>query len=277
MRFAEKVVIITGAGRGIGLACARRFAREGARVVIAEVDEIRGNEAVEDIESIGGNALFVHVDVGQKLHVHNMLAATLDTHGRVDILINNAAIAHDSSFLDLGEADFDRVLRTNLKAPFLATQAVGRQMIRQIADEPANQRESRDYAIVNISSIGAVAASPRELAYVVSKAALNQLTKATALALAPHGIRVNAVGPGSVSGEFFKPLATEPENREQIIRRTPLGRLGDPDEIASVAAFLASQDSSYITGQCIFADGGRLALDLNVAVKKARDKSKKSD
>ena len=264
MRFSDKVVIITGAGRGIGLSCARRFSREGAKVIIAEVDESTGAEAAEEITANGGEALFVRVDVGERLDVHNMLAATLDTYERVDVLINNAGVWLGGPFLEVEEADFDRVMKVNLKGAFLTSQAVGRQMIKQIDAEGRPRRAESGYSIINMSSINAITASGSTVAFAASKAALNQLTRAVALAFAPYGIRVNAIGPGNVSTDLLKTVSAEPEIRDLIMSRTPLGRIGDADEIASIAAFLASEDAGYITGQCIYADGGRLALNLTV-------------
>ncbi len=264
MRFSEKVAVITGSGRGIGLACARRFAREGAKVVIAEIDEACGKDAEDEIISNGGDALFVHVDVGERLDVHNMLAATLDTYGRIDVLINNAGVSVGADFLELSEQEFDRVIKVNLKAAFLVSQSVGRQMAKQIEAEGGPSREGSGYTIINMSSVGAVTSSGDSVAYAASKAGLNQLTRAMALALAPLGIRVNAIGPGNINSGVLKSVRSDAEARDKIIARTPLGRIGDPDEIASIAAFLASEDAAYVTGQCIYADGGRLALSYTV-------------
>ena len=266
MRFSDKVVIVTGGAQGIGLACARQFSAEGAKVVVADVDEQLGQEAVETLQQGDREVLFVHVDVGERLDVHNMLAATLDSFDRVDILINNAGIVVGREFLDLEEDDFDRVLQTNLKGPFLCSQAVARQMIVQMEEAgEEGGRGEKGYSIINMSSVSAIATSPDNAIFAASKAGLNQLTRAMALSLAPKGIRVNAIAPGNISTNLAKEGMSSGAARERILSRTPLGRIGDPDEIASIARFLASPDAAYVTGQCIYADGGRLALNYTMA------------
>jgi NAD(P)-dependent dehydrogenase (short-subunit alcohol dehydrogenase family) len=152
------------------------------------------------------------------------------------------------------------VLRVNLKGAFLVAQAAARQMVAQIADGGAPG------AIVNMSSVNAVFAIANQVPYSVSKGGVNQLTKVMALALAPHGIRVNAIGPGSIMTDMLASVAGDPAARRRVLSRTPLGRIGHPDEIAAIAAFLASDEASYITGQTIYADGGRLPLNYTVAV-----------
>jgi glucose 1-dehydrogenase len=260
MDFADKVVIITGGARGIGLACVRRFAKLGAKVVLADVDDKEGQIVAEDMRESGHAVLFSHVDISERLDVHNMMAATLDTYDRVDVVVNNVGVSASGDFLELTEADFDSVMKVNLKGAFLVCQAVARQMVTQIEEE--ERSGSKYYSIINMSSVSAVAASGDNVIYAASKAGLNQLTRAMSLALAPHGIRVNAIGPGNINTEQVEGL--EQKSRETVISRTPLGRMGDADEIASIASFLASEDSAYVTGQCIYADGGRLALNYTM-------------
>lgn len=257
MRLSGKVTIVTGASAGIGLACARRFAAEGARVVLADVNEERGEAAAAALRDEGRDALFVKCDVGAKAEVDSLIADTVDAFGRLDVMIANAGIVHGCDFLDLTEEDFDRVLRVNLKGAFLCGQAAARQMAQQ----------GEGGAIINMSSVNAVMAIPTITPYVVSKGGVNQLTKVMALALADKGIRVNAIGPGSIMTEVLQSVASDKAAMHKIMSRTPLGRVGEPDEIASVAVFLASDDASYVTGQCIYADGGRLALNYTVPVK----------
>ena len=168
---------------------------------------------------------------------------------------------HGADFLEIAEADFDRVIRVNLKGMFLVGQAVARQMVKQIEDGGAPG------AIVNMSSINAVVAIGNQVPYSASKGGVMQLTKVMALSLAPYGIRVNAIGPGSIMTEMLAAVMSDKAARNRVLSRTPLGRLGDPAEIAAIAAFLASDEASYVTGQTIYADGGRLPLNYTVAVK----------
>lgn len=260
MLLENKVAIVTGGARGIGYAVAQRFLEEGARVVIADVDEDAGSKAVQDLGAYGA-VRFVACDVGERLDVHNLVAATVDTFGGVDALVNNAGILVGGEFLDLDEAAFDRVIRTNLKGAFLCGQAVARVMVERIAEGGAPG------AIVNMSSVNAVFAIANQVPYSVSKGGINQLTKVMALALATHGIRVNAIGPGSIATDMLATVMDDAEARKRILSRTPLGRLGEPREIAAIAAFLVSDEASYITGQTIYADGGRLPLNYTVPVK----------
>ena len=262
MRFADKVIVVTGGGRGIGFACARLFAREGAKVMISDIDDAQGQKTVDDLCSDGLDATYVHADVSERLDVHNMIAATLETYDRLDILVNNVGIMVRGNFLELTESDFDKVMKVNLKGAFLTCQAAARQMVEQIKE--AGVETDSDYSIVNMSSVSAVAASGDNVIYAASKAGVNQLTRAMSLALAPHNIRVNAIGPGNISTDQANDVALDSKSRDTIISRTPLGRIGDTDEIASIAAFLASSESAYITGQCIYADGGRLALNYTM-------------
>ena len=264
----QRVVIVTGASKGIGLACARRFAAQKCQLVLADIDGEAGRQAAEDLGAAEGRALFVECDVAEPLSVRNLFAETRSAFGRVDVLINNAGMVRPGNILDLSLEDFDAVLGVNLRGAFMTAREAARQMVAQIeAGEERTSEALRRYAIVNMSSVNAVVAIAEQTAYVTSKGGLNQLTKAMALALAPHGIRVNAIGPGSVNTDVLKSVADNPEARRKILSRTPLGHIADPDEIAAIAAFLASADASYITGQCLYADGGRLALNYTVEPK----------
>jgi glucose 1-dehydrogenase len=252
-----KTAIVTGAARGIGLAIAKRYVAEGARVIVADIDESTGKAAVA---ALGVAARFVRTDVGAAGDARNVIAEALGFAGDIDILVNNAGIIHTADFLDIAEADFDRVMRINLKGMFLVGQAAARQMVAQVKAGKAPG------AIVNMSSINARVAIPNQVPYCVSKGGVDQLTKVMALSLAPYGIRVNAIGPGSIMTDILKGIATDQAAKNRLLSRTPLGRVADPDEIASIAAFLASKDASYITGETIYADGGRLALNYTVPV-----------
>ena len=255
-RLDGKVAIVTGGARGIGLATARRFVQEGARVVIADIEPAGEGAA----QALGPSCRFVRTDVGAADDAANLVAETCAAFGRVDVLVNNAGIIHAGDFLDLAEADFDRVLRVNLKGAFLVGQQVARQMVKQVeAGQPPG-------AIVNMSSINAAVAIPNQTPYCVSKGGVSQLTKVMALALAPYGIRVNAIGPGSIMTDMLATIATDREAKRRVLARTPLSRVAEPDEVASVAVFLASDDASYVTGEIIYVDGGRLALNYTVAV-----------
>lgn len=260
MRLDGRTAVVTGGAKGIGLAIVRRLASEGAKVMIADVDEAAGNAAVESV-STEGEVRFTVTDVSERLDVHNLVAKTIDAFGSINALVNNAGIVHAADFLDLEEADFDRVMAINLKGSFLCGQAVARHMVEQVAngEEPGS--------IVNMSSINDTFAIANQVPYSISKGGVSQLTKTMALALATHGIRVNAVGPGSIMTDMLASVADNPEARTRVLSRTPLGRIGEPSEIASVTAFLLSADASYVTGQTIYADGGRLPLNYTVPVK----------
>lgn len=255
MRFSGKAVIVTGGGRGIGLACARRFAREGAYVVIGEINEEDGSQAAAEIVSDGGYALFVHADVSDRRSAGALVDSTLEWAGTLDVLVNNAAIVRTGDILELDENDFDDVLDVNLKGPFLVSQAAATVMA-----------ERGGGAIINMSSINAKVAIANQLAYVASKGGLNQLTKAMAIGLADRKVRVNAIGPGSIRTDMLDQVMSDERARHDILARTPLSRPGEADEIAALAAFLASDEASYITGEIIYADGGRLALAYTVPV-----------
>jgi NAD(P)-dependent dehydrogenase (short-subunit alcohol dehydrogenase family) len=254
MKLANKIAIVTGASQGIGLACAQRLVQEGARVMLADVREAEGRAAAE---ALGEAARFFYADVSQKADVDALIAATLAAFGQVDILVNNAGVTHAAEFLDLAEEDFDRVLRINLKSMFMCSQAAAREMVKRGSG-----------CIINMSSVNAELAIPNQVPYVISKGGVNQLTRVASIGLAQYGIRVNAIGPGTILTELAKKaVLASPEARHTILSRTPIGRCGEPEEVAAIAAFLASDDASYITGQTLYADGGRMALNYTVPVK----------
>jgi len=200
------------------------------------------------------------------LEVHNLIANTLAAFGRLDGLINNAGIALKGGVLDLKLSDFDQVLAVNLRGAFLVSKAVATHMVTEIENrEDRSHLTDRPYTIINMSSINDTVAIPDYLAYTVSKGGLRQMTKAMAIELAPYGIRVNAIGPGSVKTDMLAGVSGD--KLDKIHARTPMGRVALPDEVAGVASFLASDDSSYVTGQCIYVDGGRLALNYTMPPK----------
>jgi len=267
---SDRVYIVTGAARGIGLACAQRLIEDGHRVVLADMDSKSGKQAGIDLAEGNDRAVFVECDVSEPLAVHNLLAETLSNFGRIDGLINNAGIALKGGSLDLSIENFDRVLAVNLRGAFLVSKAVARYMVKEIESrEDRSRLTDRPYAIVNMSSINDTVAIPDYLAYTVSKGGLKQMTKAMALELAPYGIRVNGIGPGSIKTDMLAGVVGDESALGKIHARTPLGRVGLPDEIASVAAFLLSEDASYITGQHIYPDGGRLSLNYTMPPKTA--------
>ena len=257
MRFLDRVVIVTGAAQGIGAAIARGFAAEGAKVVVSDINEIGGTALIKDIAAAGGTALFCRADVGEPEDATRLVQFALAHFGRLDVLINNAGIAHAADFVDLPVDDFDRVLRVNLRGAFLCGQAAARQMLAQHPHAGGSRG-----VIINMSSVNAVLAIANQVAYTVSKGGVSQLTKVMALSLAPKGVRVMGIGPGSIATELLRTsVLTDEAARERILSRTPLGRFGAPEEIAKIALFLASEDASYLTGTTVYPDGGRLGLN----------------
>lgn len=254
--FKDKVVVITGAAQGIGFACATEFGKNGAEVILLDVDDENGNTAAKEI-----SATYMQCDVSSSKDVDAVVSAIVQKFGKIDVLINNAAIIHKATFLELKEEDFDRVMGVNLKGVFLMGQAVAKQMVKQ---NKAGYRGLN--AIINMSSVNAVLAIPDIVPYVVSKGGINQMTKVMAIALAKEGIRVNAIGPGSINTEMLKVAMENEQARKTVLSRTPMGRPGEPAEIANVALFLAGKGASYITGTCVYADGGRLGLNYTVSV-----------
>ncbi len=255
MRLQGKVAIVTGAARGLGLGCAERFVAEGAAVALIDVEQTAGETAAARLRAGGGKALFVRCDVGIKREVDAAIAAAIDAFGCIDLLVSNAGINRPADFLDLGEADFDQVIRTNLKSVFLFGQGVARHMV---------ERDIHG-SIINMCSTSAILTMPTLAAYAASKGGIAALTNAMALSLAPRNIRVNAIGPGTIITEMTKArLWDDTTTRASIRARTPIGRFGTPADVAGVAVFLASGDSAYVTGQVIYVEGGRIGLNYTM-------------
>ncbi len=244
--------LVTGAARGLGLAIARRLVAEGARVMLADVLPEGEARAAE----LGDAAGFVACDVGQRSQIEGAITATVARFGGLDGLVNNAGIAPRGDIFDETPEQFERVIATNLTSAFHATQLAVPHLIA-----------AGGGVIVNMSSVNGRLTIPALLAYNVAKGGLDQLTRNTAVALAPHNIRVVGIGPGTILTELAKQaVMADDAARRQILSRTPMGRAGEPAEIAAIAAFLLSDDASYITGETLYADGGRLALNYTVPV-----------
>ncbi|MEL7487253.1 MAG: SDR family NAD(P)-dependent oxidoreductase [Pseudomonadota bacterium] len=255
--FTHKTVVVTGAAQGIGRACAHAFAAAGARVVLSDIDEGKCAVAAQTIaDETGAETASFQCDVAADDACAALLKKACDRFADIDILINNAGVIAKGTILDLDPRDFDRVMTVNLRSYFILTQLVARRMV---------ERGTKG-AIIMMSSLNSVLAIPDQLAYVTSKGGLQQLTKAAALGLAEHGVRVNAIGPGSIMTDILRVVMHDDEARRKILSRTPMGRVGEPEEIANVALFLASDMASYITGQTIFPDGGRSALNYTAPV-----------
>jgi glucose 1-dehydrogenase len=257
MKLSGKVAVITGAARGIGRACAERFLKEGAKVVVSDIDA--DGLARTAIELVRPNDVrVVSADVAKRADVDRLVATAAKEFGRIDIMVNNAGVARNQDLLEISEKDFDDVIAINLKGAFFGVQAAAKQMIAQ---------GGGGGVIINMSSVNALLAIPSLATYAISKGGMKQLTSVAAVALAPHKIRVVAVGPGTILTDMVASAIFSSEDaRRSVLSRTPIGRGGEPSEVASVVAFLASDDASYITGQTIYPDGGRLILNYTVPV-----------
>lgn len=253
MSIKGKVAIITGAAQGVGRACVEHFVAEGARVVLADVNEELGEQLAAELPE--DDVRFITCNVTERLDVRNLVAHTLENFGAIDILINCARLVDNAPFLDLSEEQFEKILFTNLKGTFLVSQVVAARMVEHVENDGAAGN------IINLSSINSVFGSAHHVACAASKGGINQLTKSMAIALAPYGIRVNAIGLGSINSPSLDQIAPDSTTLNSLLARTPLGRLGEPVEIAAIAQFLASDSASYVTGEIIYADGGRLALN----------------
>tara|TARA_B100000676_G_scaffold313317_1_gene393330 strand:+ start:209 stop:961 length:753 start_codon:yes stop_codon:yes gene_type:complete len=244
----KTIALVTGGAQGIGFACAEAIAADGAQIVLADVND----RAVKDAaEKLAEDTIAYVCDMGEPDQIEALFGKIESDLGSISILVNNAGIALPNDFLEVSYTDFQKVLNVNLTGSFLATQRAAKSMIVS----------GIEGAIVNMSSVNAQVAIPSIAAYCASKGGVMQLTKAAALALAPYNIRVNAVGPGSIDTDMMAAVNANPEAMAMVMSRTPLKRIGSPREIGDVVAFLASSKASYITGETIYVDGGRIGMN----------------
>ena len=246
MRMKDKVAIVTGAARGIGRAIAVRFGQEGARVAIVDLRDEEGRETLRLIEAAGGQAAVIPTNVSDQRQVPAMVDAVVEQWGAIDILVNDAGICPFADFLEMSEALWDQVLDVNLKGYFLCSQAVAKVMVEQGVKG----------RIIAVSSISSQFGGSSQAHYCASKAGINLLVKSMAISLAPYGITCNAVLPGTVETDINRNALADPEVRDYWSKRAPLGRLGQPEDIAGPVLFFASEDSAWCTGSMLVVDGG---------------------
>jgi len=253
MKLAGKVSIITGAGSGIGQASALEFAAEGAKVVVADYVPQGGHETVDQIRSAGGDAIFVETDVSKADDVQKMIQATLEAYGRIDVLFNNAAVTIPASVVEASEEVWDKTMDIDLKGVFLPSKYAIPHMIA-----------GGGGSVINTASMCGLVASPNQAPYSAAKGGVIALTRQMAIDYALHGIRVNGIAPSEVRTPMFLGFINQtpdPEKTmERLMARIPMGRVAEPKELARVAVFLASDDSSYITGVTLPVDGGLTAM-----------------
>lgn len=255
MRLEGQIAIVTGGAHGLGRAIALRLADDGADVMVADVLGADAEVVAESVRVKGRRSSSFQVDVSDSGAVGAMVAETVETFGRVDLLVNNAGVSGEAGLLEMEEAHWDRIMGVNLKGNFLCSQAVAREMVAR----------GEGGRIINITSTAGANARPRASAYGASKAGIIQFTRVLALELGHHGITVNAVGPGmTLTGSEVKQPPTD-EYQAAFVGQVPLGRAGEPADIAAAVAFLASPDAAYINGQVIFVDGGYSAGKLSVS------------
>ncbi|MET3698018.1 3-oxoacyl-[acyl-carrier-protein] reductase [Bacillus oleivorans] len=244
MRLKGKAALVTGASRGIGRAIAIELAKEGANVAVNFAgSEAKAHAVVDEIKALGVQAFAIQGDVANTEDVQRIITETMNQFGTIDILVNNAGITRDNLLMRMKEEEWDSVINTNLKGVFLCTKAVTRPMMKQ-----------RSGRIINISSIVGVSGNPGQANYVAAKAGVIGLTKTAAKELASRGITVNAVAPGFITTDMTEELSDE--LKAEMLKQIPLGKLGNPEDIAKTVLFLASDDSAYMTGQTLHVDGG---------------------
>lgn len=246
-RFEGKVALVTGSSQGIGAACALRLASEGADIVLngRTLDE-RGEKLIDEITKMGGRATFIAADVSITQNVINLVNDAVKAFGHLDILVNNAGVEKNNNFWDVTEEEYDFVMNTNLKGVFFGIQAFVKYCMN----------EKRSGVIINMSSVHEEIIFPHFTAYCASKGALKMVTRNLATELAPFNIRVNNVAPGAISTPINQKLLETPELLNNVLKNIPVRRLGKPEDVAGVVAFLASDDAAYVTGSTYFVDGG---------------------
>ncbi|ORC32718.1 SDR family oxidoreductase [Marispirochaeta aestuarii] len=249
MRLKDKVAIVTGGSKGIGLGIAKEFIREGAKVVICSRNEEQGEAACGELKALDGDAVFTKCDVSVLDDLEMLVDFTVEKFGRLDIYVANAGIndPDKTRYLDITPEQYDRIMDVNLRGLFFGGQYAARRMARQ----------GEGGVIINISSVNAYLALDSQMVYTTSKGAIQQLTKVQAVALAPYGIKVNAMAPGPIDTELMRRVGSDEQLYNTVISRTPIGRIGTPEECGRLAVFLASDDSDFIFGQSIYNDGGR--------------------
>lgn len=250
-RLDDRIVLVTGAGRGIGRGIAESVAREGAHVAVNYAQGKETAEQVaESIRGLGRNAIAVQADVSDRQQVEAMVTTVSEQLGPIDVLVNNAGIESIVPFLELDDAEWERVTATNLKGPWLVGQIVARDMVAR----------EKGGAIVNIGSIQAGMVFPGRTHYAPTKRGIEALTTNMAVELAPHGIRVNCLHPGLFDTDMTRWVMDDPDILPQVLKGIPLGRAAQPNEMGPAVVFMASDDASYVTGQSLYVDGGMLVL-----------------
>lgn len=250
MKLGGKVAVVTGSSRGIGRAIAIKLAKEGASVVVNSRKKESAQKVADEIKRLGRKAIAVEGDVSNPKTAKKLVGAAVKEFGSLDIFVNNAGVISYANFLDLKEEQWDSLMAVDLKGVFMCSQAAARQMIKQ----------GDGGKIINISSIAGFIGFHNLAHYCAAKAGVIELTKQMALELGPYKINVNSIGPGAIKTAMTKQVESDPKQLKEIIARIPLGRMGEPEEIASVAAFFASDEASYVTGETIFVDGGWLTF-----------------
>ncbi|MBU4421739.1 3-oxoacyl-ACP reductase FabG [Patescibacteria group bacterium] len=247
MKLKNKIAIVTGSRRGIGQSIALELAKEGAKVVISDIDLKECQNVCDEIKKIGSDAIAVKCDVSKKRDVDAMVKKTIQKFKRIDILVNNAGVVLMKPFVQMIEKDWDFVLGINLKGVFLCTNAAAKQMVKQKGGK-----------IISIASIAGEVGFMNTSAYCASKAGIINLTRELAMELSPHNINVNVVAPGVIATKMTEDMLKDKKTKEVLLANTPLGRVGQPEEIGKAVVFLASDDSSFITGHTLVVDGGWL-------------------